>query len=229
MPAYGVPDSTEYEANVTGGKYPGAILIGPGLHLPNRGRVWALDTFAGKPELIHIQYSTVELNNHTGSNLLKVQAAPLIYKPKKTIELKGPASAVKIHSTLPTIFVRGLGVSGDRDDFERTSGSIPLGVHLVLVKLDVRSDRRVAATVEFTQITSTAVRSENAIEVVIEKLPGIDCYKITPKQPLAPGEYGLMQVPKAQNLFNSAVYDFAIDPSAPEAGNPVKTDSDAIR
>jgi hypothetical protein len=52
-------------------------LVAPGLNLPSMGRVWALDTFQGRPELVRLKYSTVDLNNHTASNILKTQAVPL--------------------------------------------------------------------------------------------------------------------------------------------------------
>jgi hypothetical protein len=81
----------------------------------------------------------------------------------------------------------------------------------------------------FTQITAKATRSENMIEVMTEKIPGTNWYKMTPKEPLPAGEYGLMLVPKGQNLFGSVVYDFAIDPTAPENKDFIKTDSDVPR
>jgi hypothetical protein len=84
-------------------KSPNRFCVAPGLYLPTKGHVWALDKYAGNPELVHVKFTAVDLNNHTASNLLKQQAAPFIYKPKKTIEIKGGASAVRLHETSPTI------------------------------------------------------------------------------------------------------------------------------
>jgi hypothetical protein len=43
----------------------------------------------------------------------------------------------------------------------------------------------------------------------------VEWRKITPKHPLAPGEYGLVALPKGNYLMPTRVFDFAIDPQAP--------------
>jgi hypothetical protein len=49
----------------------GLPVVAPGLTIPNgSGAVpLALDRYQGKPELVPVHHSTVEVNNHTGSNL----------------------------------------------------------------------------------------------------------------------------------------------------------------
>lgn len=206
-------------ANVT------TLLVAPGLHLPGVGRVWALDEFEGKPELVHLKYSKVSIDNHTASNILKEQAAPFIYRPKKTIELNGATSVIRLHDHSPTIFLRGLA----EDEAEAESNDGGGQSELALIRLESKPDRRIAATIAFTQITSKAVRSEEIIDVVTEQLPGTNWSKIKPREPLPAGEYGLMKLPKGQNLFGSVVYDFAIDPAAPEVHDSMKADPDVLR
>jgi hypothetical protein len=41
----------------------------PGLRVPGTAMPYALDSFAGKPELIPIHHSNVSVNNHTGANV----------------------------------------------------------------------------------------------------------------------------------------------------------------
>ena len=198
------------------------LLVAPGLHLPTTGDLWALDEFEGKPELVHVKYSQVGVDNHTASNILKEEAAPFIYKPKKTIEIKGAASALRFHDPSPTLFLRGL-AEDEAGSESNDSGGQSL---LTLIRLESKGDRRVAATIAFTQITTKAARSQDIIDVITERLPGTNWWKMKPKQPLLPGEYGLMQLPKGQYLFGSVVYDFAIDPTAPEVKGSIKADAD---
>jgi hypothetical protein len=52
-------------------------------------------------------------------------------------------------------------------------------------------------------------------------------YKLTPKHPLSPGEYGLMTLPKGQNAFGIVIYDFAIDATATENAGALAADQDS--
>jgi hypothetical protein len=189
-------------------------LVAPGLSLPSTGRLYALDNFGGRPELVHLKYKTVELNNHAGSNLLKAQAAPFLYKPKKTVEVKGSSAEVRLHEASPIFFVRHNSWASDESEDASRPASGPGS--LSLMRLDVKSDRRVAVTLAFTQVTGHASRSESIVDTVEEPIPGGAWYKIRPKEPLPPGEYGWMSLPNGQNTFGTVVYDFAIDIAAPE-------------
>jgi hypothetical protein len=193
--------------------------VAPGLHLPSTGRIWALDSFSGKPELLHVKYRKIDLNTHTGSNMLKTQAAPFLYKPKQTLEINGASAELRLHEASPIFFVRRVAWADQESaDEAQTAANADT---LSLLRLEVKSDHRVAATIAFTQVTSHASRSDSAIETVIEQIPGTDWYKLSPKQPLTPGEYGLMTLPKRQNTFGLVIYDFAIDAAAPENAGAV--------
>jgi hypothetical protein len=192
---------------------PAAPLVAPGLHLPVTGLVWALDTVAGKSELVHLKYTVVNVDSHKASNILKAQAAPFIYKPKMTIELNGAAAAVRLHEASPVLFVRDL-LAGEQNEAESDASSAEF--ELTLIRLKTKGDRRIAATIAFTQFTANASRSTDVIEVTKERLPRTNWYRLRPKEPLPAGEYGLMCLPQKQDLFGSQVYDFAIDPTAPE-------------
>ncbi|HEV2273632.1 MAG TPA: hypothetical protein VGR96_05670 [Acidobacteriaceae bacterium] len=201
------------------------VEAAPGLPLPSVGRLWALDSYSGKPELVRLKYRAVELDNHTGSNLWKTQAAPFFYKPKKTLDVKGKSAEVRLHDASPVFFLRSESWA-DSESADGTVSSFDWSA-LSLVRLQVKSDRRIAATIAFTQVTASPSRSDSAVETVKEKIPGTDWYKVSPKQPLAPGEYGWMALPNRQDTFGVTLYDFAIDGTAPENAGAVRADSDA--
>jgi hypothetical protein len=190
------------------------LWVVSGIPLPPTGRLYVLDNFAGKPELVRIKFENVMVNNHVVSNVLKTEAVPFFYKPKETIEIKGPAAEVRLHETSPSFFVRRSLWSNDESSDASNAASIQSG--FCLVRLQSKSDRRIAATLAFRQFTGHASRTDAIVETVVKPVPGGDWFEIQPKEPLAPGEYGWMSIPNGQNMFGLRVYDFAIDTAAPE-------------
>lgn len=89
-----------------------------------------------------------------------------------------------------------------------------------IVRATPDKDRRVFAQIRFTQLTGNAKRNDGQVETATERLPD-GWLKIKPTTPLAPGEYALTPVPKAQNAFATVVFDFQVDPAA-------ANDTDAI-
>jgi hypothetical protein len=77
-----------------------------------------------------------EIDKHIGSNLLKTNAAPFIYKPKQTVEIQGVAATVRLHDPKTGIYIRGFGIpSEDAADPSQT----PLTqTRLALIKLEPR-------------------------------------------------------------------------------------------
>ena len=62
--------------------------VAAGLRVPGTAMPYALDSFAGKPELIPIQHSNVSGNNHAGTNVAGQLAGSFFYKPKGATELR---------------------------------------------------------------------------------------------------------------------------------------------
>ncbi len=217
MQDYGVPDTPAdvYLHRVESSK----TEVAPGLTLPDAGHVWALDKFAGQPQLVQLKYTTVEVNNHAASNVVKSNLAPFVYKPKMTWELRGPSAVVRLHDATPAIFFLSVYDSRDAADPAATWGN------LAVVRLQVRDGKRVVGTTAFTQLTAKAKRTEEQIEAVTEKVGNSGWYKIFPKQPLSPGEYAFVRLPKQANLLGVSIFDFAIDPGAPQNSNAVLGDS----
>lgn len=48
-----------------------AQQVAPGISLPDRGRVFVLDTVDGQKKLVQLKYVNSTLNRHTGSNIAK--------------------------------------------------------------------------------------------------------------------------------------------------------------
>jgi hypothetical protein len=194
-------------------------VIENGLVLPATGHVWATDVFEGQRQLVQMKYVPTDLDRHAGSNILKANMAPFVYKPKQTVEIQGSMADIRLHDPNTAIYVRGYGSVSD--DAAVSPGTSSTQTELVLVRLEPKKDRRVVSTIAFTQITGNAARNSQIVSFKIERLGDTDWQKITPKEPLSPGEYALMPMPRGQNLFPTTVFDFAVDPKAPANANAI--------
>jgi hypothetical protein len=219
MQVYGVPDTQAdiYVHQVESSKTEAA----PGLTLPDAGHVWALDGFVGQPQLVQLKYTMVEANNHVASNSVKASLAPFVYKPKATWEIPGPAALVRLHDATPAIFF--VMDYGSEDAADPTAAA--KWGNFALVRLRVSDGKRVVSTTAFTQFTAKAKRSEEQVETLIQKVGNRGWYKILPKQPLMPGEYAFVRLPKQATMLGGSIFDFAIDPEAPQNTNVVLGDS----
>ncbi len=192
-----------------------APLPAPGLPLPHGAIPYALDHFEGQPQLVAIHHTTVELNNHKGANAAGALAGSFLYKPKMTVEVPGAHARAVLHDRTPVFYIHVL------DDPEGGTDS-PV---FAIVEAVPDEDRRIFAQVRFTQLTGNANRKDGIVDSVTEHLPG-GWLKLTPSAPLAPGEYALNPIPKAQNAYSTVVFDFAIDPAAPNAPDAIKPQSE---
>jgi hypothetical protein len=192
-------------------------VVAPGLSIPNGsgGVPLALDEYEGKKELVPVHHSTVEVNNHKGANVAGSLAGSFFYKPKLTTELSGTRARTALHDARPSFYIH-LNQDTDRAGDTQASDTMVWA----LVRANVSKDRRVFAKVQFTQLTGNARRVEGVVDTDTETLAG-GWMKITPTQPLEPGEYAVMPIPKTPNTFASVVYDFTLDPAARNAPDAV--------
>ena len=212
-------DATEANRTITANQA-SRTAIDDGLALPTVGHVWARDNIEGHLQLVQIKYVHTEVDRHTASNILKENMAPFIYKQKQSIEIQGASASVRLHDPNVRIYVRGYGIETSDDAAESAETSTQMD--LTLVKMETRKDRRVISTIAFTQITGKASRSTQTIVLGVEKLGNTDWQKLTPSEPLQPGEYALMCMPRGKNLLPTHVFDFAVDPKAPANPNALK-------
>jgi hypothetical protein len=51
-----------------------------------------------------------------------------------------------------------------------------------------------------------------------------DWYRLSPRQVLSPGEYALVPLPSSPGFAEGEIFDFAIDPQAPENSDPLRSE-----
>mgnify|MGYP001556948146 CR=1 FL=1 len=182
----------------------------PGVHITNGSIPWAVDVYNGKQELVPIHHTNIEVNNHNRANVAGSLAGSFFYKPKMTTEIDGAHARVALHTGKPVFYVHVMDDAG--------GDASEVFAHWAIVRAVVKKDRRILAQINFTQLTGHAKRSDSLVDVAIEQLPD-GWLKMTPSQPLEDGEYALQPVTKVANTFSTFVFDFTIDPKAPNASD----------
>jgi hypothetical protein len=79
--------------------------VAPGVHLPDDGGVFVLDTIDGKRQLVEMHQNAGELNRDTKRNLLRSAINP-VAGSKQTIELTGVHAAVQVHGAAPVFYLK---------------------------------------------------------------------------------------------------------------------------
>ncbi len=186
--------------------------VAPGLRLPEQGGVFLLDKFAHKDSLVELVQNSTQQNKHMGKNILRAVVNPLPTGPRQTMDLPGAHARVQSHLTTPQIFV-----NINFDDDSSTGGEEAVKLRkeerfkIVRVKPSGK-DKRSVADIKISLLGSMK-EQRNVIPTTVESV-GTDWVRVTPKQPLGPGEYALVEMltPKQMNLY---VWDFGVNPSAP--------------
>jgi hypothetical protein len=181
------------------------ISVADGLQLPTYGHVWALDTWKGVRELVRLKPPASSADD-TGFSL----------KLRRTIEFKGEAATVRVHDAAPVFFLRGVsGSDNGRSD-------------LVVVRLTIEGERRTATKDAMAQLKQQAKHGEgqysDVIAITQKRVGSTDWYRLSPGQVLAPGEYALVPLPASPGFAEGEIFDFAIDPQAPENSDPLRSE-----
>jgi hypothetical protein len=186
--------------------------VAPGLRLPDQGGVYLLDQFAQRESLVELVQQGTQVNKQTGKNILRAVINPLPTGTTQKIELKGAHARVQSHLPTPHIFVN---INYDDDAATGGEESVKLSKEerfkIVRVK-PAGKEKRAIADLKISLLGSMK-EQRNVIVTTVEAV-GTDWVKITPKQPLEPGEYALIEMltPKQMNMY---VWDFGVNPSAP--------------
>ena len=180
------------------------ISVAEGLQLPTYGHVWALDTWKGVNELVRLR--PPDSTEDSGFSL----------KLRRSIEFKGEAAQVRVHDPSPLFFLRGVsGTDTDRSD-------------LVVVHLSIEGQRRTVAKDTMTQLKQLAkhadAQSPGVVAVKQQRVGSTDWYRLSPRQALPPGEYALIPLPSSPGFADGEIFDFAIDPDAPENADPLRSE-----
>ncbi len=180
------------------------ISVAEGLQLPTYGHVWTLDTWKGVRELVRLRPPDATTDD-SGFSL----------KLRRSIDFKGEASMIRVHDTQPVFFVRG--VSGDDGRS-----------YLVIARLVLDGQRRAVTKEAMAEIKQRAkhadVPSSDLIGIKQQRIGTTDWYRLAPQQALTPGEYALIPLPSSPGFAENEVFDFAVDPEAPENADPLRSE-----
>lgn len=181
------------------------ISVADGLQLPTYGHIWALDTWKGLHELVRLKPPDTSADD-SGFSL----------RLRRTIEFKGEAAKVRVHDAAPQFFLRGVSGSDDgRSD-------------LVVVRLSIEGERRTATKDAMAQLKQQEKHGDSQYPDVIgikqQRVGSTDWYRLSPKQVLTPGEYALIPLPSSPGFASGEIFDFAIDPEAPENSDPLRSE-----
>lgn len=183
-------------------------LVAPGLRLPEGGGVFLLDTFKDQPELVPLDQKVVRLDEPRGK--------------KNHVEIGGPHSDVEAHVDVPVLFVK----------VDKESDGAPPGQSMAerfrIVRAQLKKDRRIVGAIQ-PSIQGKGRDDEKLVPAHIEALAA-NWWKITPSEPLRPGEYALVELTHGRGESNANpqavlpdnLWDFGVDPSAPANAMAVK-------
>lgn len=181
------------------------ISVADGLQLPTYGHIWALDTWKGVRELVRLRPPDTTAED-SGFSL----------KLRRTIEFKGEAAAVRVHDPAPQFFLRGV------------SGSDTGRSDLVLVRLNVEGQRREVTKDTMAQLKQQAKHAGGEYPEIIsikqQRVGTTDWYRLSLTQALGAGEYALVPLPASPGFADGEIFDFAIDPTAPENADPLRSE-----
>jgi len=185
-------------------------LVSPGIRLPATGGVFMLDVYQGQPQIAELTQNGSEINRNTGTNILRAAINPLA-KNTQTIELKGTNARVQSHVADPFIYVN-LGEEDEQKAEEPQKPELPQD-RFRIVRLEQKKDKRVLGKIKTTVYTGKSKQEQTFIEASMERVSNGPWVKITPAQPLQPGEYAVVEMlGKDMNLY---VWDFGVNPNAP--------------
>ena len=203
---YGAPAHGQAEASSQPSVSSDDISVAEGLQLPTYGHIWALDTWKGIRELVRLRPPDTTAED-SGFSL----------KLRHTIEFKGEAAQVRVHDAAPQFFLRGVsGSDNGRSD-------------LVVVRLSIEGQRRTVAKDAMTQLKQREKHGDSQYPDVIgikqQRVGTTDWYRISLQQVLTPGEYALVPLPSSPGFAEGEIFDFAIDPEAPENADPLRSEA----
>jgi hypothetical protein len=208
--------------------------VAPNLRLPITGGVFVMDTFHDQPQLVEMSQNSSEVNKDVKSNIIRATINPLASNKQK-IEVNGPHAKIQVHVPRPAVFFNVEDQKAPDDDKQPTTGNPEKTEDMTLippkaqerfrfVRLEGKKDSRILGTISVT-IMGKVTQQQSFIPTKGELL-GAGWVKITPEQDLAPGEYAVAEMLGAKDI-NIYVWDFGVNPSAPENSTAWKPDVNA--
>jgi hypothetical protein len=198
--------------------------VAKGLDLPDEDAAFALDTFDGKPDLVELVPVDLAMN---GKHKLGLSTLNPLSGAKASLELEGAHAKVHLHVLAPAIYLaldslddteqlishaQTVKIGGARGGSNRKHGAHSLASGFAIMRADEHNTVRVLGDLHVSS-SGAVTQEENVFPAKVEVLPGKHWLKITPNQPLAPGEYALVEIISASEI-NQSVWDFRVDPQS---------------
>ncbi len=188
--------------------------VSPGIHLPSNGGVFLLDVYTGRPELLELQQNGSEINKNMKGNILRAAINPLA-SARQSIELKGAHAKMQAHLGQPVLYVN---VPQEESPNADTAGppqrDIPVDQRYRIVRLETKKNMRVVGNVKIA-MTGKVSQQQTFLPTIVEQIAGGPWYKVMPASTLPPGEYAIAEM-LGENQINLYVWDFGVNPAAPE-------------
>jgi hypothetical protein len=189
--------------------------VSPGLHLPEEGGVFLLDTFQNQAQLDEIQQSGGDLNKNTKSNILRAAVNPLA-SVKQTIEIPGPHAKIQSHTAVPSIYVNidadANAATAPAAPSDNAAGVLPAADRFRIIRAEVKGGKRIAGGIKVAPYGKVKA-DERFVSATVTPMTG-GWVKLTPTEPLANGEYAVAEMLGKEGM-NLYVWDFGVNPSAP--------------
>jgi hypothetical protein len=188
--------------------------VAPGLRLEDPHAAYLLDTFKDQPQLVQMQSNGGTVERNVKKTILHGDASG----PPNGISLKGAHAEVQAHSPSASLYVNSEG--GPQDDSSSASGQPGLPWdRFRIVSMDVREDKRIISKIK-TPAFGKSSEQQNIVKTTNEQLTG-GWIKITPVDPLPPGEYALVELLGDEGI-NLYVWDFGMNAQAQVNKNVVQ-------
>lgn len=203
--------------------------VAPGLRIPEDTGVFILDNFQGEPQLLEINQSEGDVSRNTKVNILKGTINP-VSGLKQTIELVGAHAAIQSHVAVPALYLKleenppqpaAKGDSTGSNDPQKPQQPEQVLDRFRILRVEVKGNKRIVGDVK-REVTGKISHEQHAVKTTSTNLNG-GWLKVTPTENLTPGEYALVEMAEkgAMNLY---VWDFGVNPKAPQNPNPWKPD-----
>jgi hypothetical protein len=218
-------------------------MVAPGLRLPDGG-VFILDHYQSQPQLVELTQNSGELNKQTGHNILRVAINPLAKSSKQTIELPGEHARTQAHVQEPEIWinVETAGVSqpvpweddskppakperrGKKEKESTQAHGKPKASdqdqaaeppqRYRIARMEQKKEKRIVGQLNVA-LYGKMSQKQNWVKTT-NTPAGSGWIKVTPLEPLTPGEYAVVEVlDQEKNEINVYVWDFGVNPTAP--------------
>jgi len=186
-------------------------LVAPGLRLSEYSSVALLDNYQGQPQLVELEQSGGDINSNKKNNILRAAINPLA-SAKQTIELQGSHAKVQAHAALPAIYVNVQPPDQGAATNQPQQAEQPWDRFKIVRAQVAKDNKRVVGAIKIA-VYGKVSQQQNLIPTTAEQLTG-GWVKVTPKQPLEPGEYAVAEMLGKEGM-NLYVWDFGVNPSAP--------------